>query len=178
MKFYTPSSGKKSVVVPKVLQFQRQSHAFTYLEENRKECRLPFTEIFEGYDCELPNEKIKSKPKLQCGENIVVTVKRARRQVVHFRDTGYKIMSDAWYVNDRSKDEKEKRLRIVKIAAAIIAEDVGSQMYEVHQYPTPNELLTDFDSPIPDTLSYLGKTISIMNKRGYIRKWENKSTAI
>lgn len=129
------------------------NHAFTYIEENREECQFSFSEIFEGYDGELPSEKtIKSELKLKYGEDIVVTANRNRKPVVCFRDTGNKILCDAWYANNRSADEKEKRLRIVKTATTIIAKDLRSQVYETDQYPTPNEFLTGLDSLAPDTV--------------------------
>ena len=92
--------------------------------------------------------------------------------MVCFHDTGNKILCDSWYANNRSKDEKEERLRIVKTAATIIAEDVRSQVYETDQYPTPNELLNDLDSLTPDTLNCLVKNIIMKNKKGDLRKWE------
>lgn len=95
----------------------------------------------------------------------------------NIRGTGYRVLYDEWYANNKNKYKKEERLRIVKTAATIIAEDVRSHMYEVDRYPTLNEFLTDLDSLKPDTLNYLVKTIIIKNKRGDIMKWE-KCTAI
>ena len=50
------------------------------------------------------------------------------------------------------KNEKEKRLRIVKTAAAIIVEDIRSQVYEIEQYPPPDEFLEGNEELIPENL--------------------------
>ena len=94
--------------------------------------------------------------------------------MVCFRDTGNKLLTDAWYENHRSHDEKEEWLRIVKTAAKIIAEDIRSQMYETDQYPPPENFLSELDSLIPETLNCLVKTIVLKNKKGNQRKWDRK----
>lgn len=112
------------------------------------------------------------------GHDIVISVNKNRKPVVCFRDTGNKILTDAWYENHMSHDEKEERLQIVKTAAKIIAEDIRSQLYETGQQPPPENFLAELDSLIPDTLNCHVKTIVLKNKKGNKRRWNRKYTTI
>ncbi|XP_076040412.1 glutamate--cysteine ligase isoform X1 [Oratosquilla oratoria] len=178
-KFYQTFSGMKCGRPKSSTISEAMSHAFNYLEENREECQFTFSEIFSEYEGELPTDKtIKSELIERYGHDIIVSVNKNRKPVICFRDTGNKILTDAWYENHRSHDEKEERLRIVKTAARIIAEDIRSQMYEADQYPPPENFLEELDSLIPETLQCLVKTIVLKNKKGNQRKWNRKCTAI
>ena len=178
-KFYQTSSGMKCGRPKTSTAFEAMSHAFNYLEQNREECQFTFSKIFSEYEGDLPTDKtIKSELIGRYGHNIVVSVNKNRKPVVCFRDTGNKILTDAWYENHRSHDEKEERLRIVKTAAKIIAEAIRSQMYETNQYPPPKNFLSELDSLIPETLNCLVKTIVLKNKKGSQRKWDRKCTTI
>lgn len=81
----------KSDTVPETM-----THALNQLEGNREECQVTFSKTFESYKGELPTKKTKSELKERYGQDIIVSVN--------------KILTDAWYEKQRSKDEKEEQL--------------------------------------------------------------------
>lgn len=94
-----------------------------------------------------------------------------------FKNTGYKILSDAWY-QQALKNEQEERLRIVKTAAEIIVEDIRSQVYETEQYPPPDKFLEGNEELLPGTLRTFMETVVLNKKRGNHDIWKKKSTAL
>ncbi len=94
-----------------------------------------------------------------------------------FKNTGYSILSESWYEQKKSS-EKEERLRIVETAAAIIVEDIRSQVYNMTQYPPPDQFLEGNEDLIPETLRALTDGVVLNKKRADIEKWRKKSTAV
>ena len=73
-KFYQISSGMKRGRPRSSKFFEAMTHAFNYLEGNREECQFTLSEIFEGYEDELPTEKtLKSELKEKYGQDMVVS---------------------------------------------------------------------------------------------------------
>lgn len=71
--------------------------------------------------------------------------------VICFRDAGAHLIQDLWY-NQRSLNEEEEKMRIVKLAAKIVRDDIRAQVYNYEEYPPPGDFLKDTASPIPATL--------------------------
>lgn len=79
------------------------------------------------------------------GDDIVLAFSVNKSPVVCFRDTGYKILTNIWY-NQKSSNEKEERVRIVKTSTAIITEDIRSKVYETTHYPPSDNFLQGVSS--------------------------------
>ena len=62
-------------------------------------------------------------------------------------------MNKAWYKNI-SEDEDAERFRVVKTAAEIILQDIGSQVYDT-SYPACTQFLNNVDAQIPTSLKTL-----------------------
>ena len=61
-KVYKIPKGEKRHRPKSFIVSEAMNLAFTFLEENREEWQFTFSETFNGYDKELPNEKtIKSE---------------------------------------------------------------------------------------------------------------------
>lgn len=74
------------------------------------------------------------------GDNIIITTSRGKKAVVCFKNTGFKVLTNAWY-NSKKANEEEERLRIVEAAATIIREDIRSFVYEIDSSPPPNQFM-------------------------------------
>lgn len=87
------------------------------------------------------------------GDEVIISDSRGRRPaVICFRDVGEKILQDSWY-HERATSEEEEKFRIVKLAARIIRDDIRSRMYNVEEYPAPDDFLNDTESVVPETLN-------------------------
>lgn len=75
----------------------------------------------------------------------------------------------------KKTDKQEERLRVVRAAAAIILEDIRSQVYETEKYPPSDEFLKDVDSIIPESLQTLFSGVILKNKRGSLDSWKKNA---
>lgn len=178
--FYKPPSEMVRVGRPKCNETSEATvHAYKYLEANREECKFSFQEIFENYDGTLPTDKtIKARLKENFGDDIIISTRQNRNSVVCFRDSGHKILNDAWYERQKQIDEEKEKLRIIETSGKIIAEDTRSKIYETEEYPSPDDFLKEVNSLIPETLKCLIDTIVLKKKIGDTTQWKRKSTAI
>ena len=82
----------------------------------------------EGYTL----KHLKSKLLNHYGTKITITSIQGKQSVVSFRDVAHKILQDKWYT-ERCHDEAEERIRIVKMAASIILDDIRLTSYDCAQ---------------------------------------------
>lgn len=78
----------------------------------------------------------------------------------------------------KKQNEADERLRIVRTAAAIISEDIRSQIYDTDYYPSPENFLDDAEKDVPETLKLFLKEIIIKTKRKSRDKYFKKCTSI
>ncbi|KAJ8881834.1 hypothetical protein PR048_018320 [Dryococelus australis] len=126
---------------------------YLYLEQNSDECQFSLSDLMIQIEGEYsPDAKtVKAKLLQKYAENILIAVTVNKSQVICFRNTGYKLLTDTW-CNNKQSDPKEERLRIARAAASIVLDDVRSQVYETNQYPPSDNFLQDVNTVIPKTL--------------------------
>lgn len=76
---------------------------------------------------------IREHPLHKYGEDILITIP----YVVCLKGIGYKIINKSWYENTQKLPEKEEKRVLVEAAAAVIVEDIRSQVYNLTEYPSP-----------------------------------------
>jgi len=80
-----------------------------------------------------------------------------------------KYNTDTWYVKKKSNQEEE-RLRVVKEAAAIILEDIRSQVYETKHYPPTDNFLRDVKTVVSESLNVFLEKVIVSKKVGSHKK--------
>lgn len=100
---------------------------------------------------------VKAKLFEKFGDRIIIKPGSNRFDVpvICFTDTGYKVLNDAWYQQEGKKNNAEERMRIVKKAAAIIRQDIQSEMYDSRSYPTGDEFIYDAGCLTSTLLTFL-----------------------
>ena len=131
-----------------------------FIIENKEECQFSLDEILQQFQGEIPSViRIVQKLEDYFGNNIIIS-KSGKGTIISCKSLSKKIVTDAFYKN-RSKDEEQERKRIVECAAKIIAEDIRSKVYDINEYPAPDNFLQNVDSVIPETLKiFLHSVIS------------------
>lgn len=154
-------------------------YIYSYLEENSEECQFSLDELMDKIEGDYrPHIKtVKAQLLKKYGNDILIAFTANKSPMVCFRNTGYKLLTDAWY-NEKISDEKEERRRIVKTAAAIIVEDIRSTVYETTHYPPSDNFLQGIESDIPDTLRIFLDNVILKNKRASLEKWKKKSVVL
>ena len=139
---------------------------FSYLSEN-DECQYSVDELLRKLAEYLPqstqlcSEKtLKKKLEEHFGDNEIIASRRGKTPVVCFKDTGFKILNNAWY-EQRLLNPAEERLRIVKTVAAIIREDICLKAFDTTVYTTSETAFDDI-SIVPETLRTF--TDAVINK--------------
>lgn len=115
-------------------------YIFSYLKENSSECQFSLEELQDQIKGEFyPHVKtIKAQLLKKYGDDIMISNTPNKPAVISFRNTGHKILSEAFY-REKSTDKEAERKRIVMAAAEIILEDIRSQVYEKENYPLSDE---------------------------------------
>lgn len=159
-----------------VVEAMEEIHSFL---ENNDECQHLLSKLMSKVTGTIPDERtVKIKLKEKYKERIIITNNKKMVPTVCFLDTGMKILSNSWYEN-RNNDEKAERLRIVQTAAAIIREDIQSQLYDTTCYPPSDNFLKDAYSCIPETLqSFLDHVIHKEKDTNVNEKKKKKSVSI
>lgn len=126
--FLKPTSLKS----PKT-EIPRDSHVkkameeiFNYLERS-SDCQFSKDEILGIVSETKPQWRtIKAELERKYGDRILITqgVNRFCVPVICFRDSGKKIISEAWYGNRAKNEEEEERLRVVAKAVEIFRQDI------------------------------------------------------
>lgn len=152
---------------------------YAVLEEHSSECQFTLNELMNCIEGNYrPDVKtVQSRLLKKYGDDIIITVQDHCSTIVCFRNTGYRILSEAWYNNQRANDPQEERLRVVSEATAIL-QDIQSQIYEVNEYPPSDDFLKDVYTMVPETLRTLLEDLILKHKHGALDKWRLKCTAI
>ena len=109
---------------------------YAFLENSDEECQFSLEELMSKIETDYkPHSKTVIK-RLQEKYGSDVIISSSAPYVICFKNTGYRILTESWY-NQKCALEKEERLRIVKTAAAIIIEDIRSEIYDTSHYPPP-----------------------------------------
>ncbi|KAG8190191.1 hypothetical protein JTE90_011915 [Oedothorax gibbosus] len=111
---------------------EAMEYIFSYLEDNSEECQFLFEDLVNQIEGEfIPDMRtIKARLRKQYGDDVLITDSHHQTSVLCFKKTGYKILSDNYWYNERRNDLVEERLRILKYAAGIIVEDIRSHVYD------------------------------------------------
>lgn len=166
----TKHRGRPKDEVDTCMQF-----VFSYLENSDEECQFTSDELMNVIQSDNPPhwKTVKFRLLERYGSDIFITSNKSH--VVCFKNTGFKIITDAWY-EQRLSCEKDERRRIVETAAAIIVEDIRSTVYNVVEYPPTDNLFKGIEALIPETLKVFIDTVVLNKKRGDIDKFSKKST--
>lgn len=136
---------------------------FTYLEES-SDCQFSKDEIMGIISETKPQWRtIKTELERKYGNRILITpgINRFSVPVVCFRDSGNKIINEAWYGN-RAKNEEEERLRIVAKAVEILRQDIQSQVYSTETYPPTDDFLKN-PGTMPQSLTFFLEGLLLAN---------------
>lgn len=158
---------------------EAMQNIFHFLDDNDEECQFSLEELMNKIEGDYrPDIKtVKDRLLKKYGSDILISTSANKKPVVCFKNTGYQILTDSWYQH-KSLSEKEERRRIVETAAAIIVEDIRSQVHDTTQYPPPDCFLEENENLIPDTLRAFTETVVLSKKHGDIDKWKKKSVAL
>ncbi|GFY68216.1 hypothetical protein TNIN_257311 [Trichonephila inaurata madagascariensis] len=75
-------------------------------------------------------------------------------------------------------DPKDKWLRIVEAAAAIIREDIWSSVVETKSYPPPSKMLIKENQEIPKSVLHFLQEVIMKNRKGKIANSKTKCMSI
>ncbi len=156
---------------------------YSFLRDN-DECQYSLEELFDKLSEYLPDSisvcserSMKRKLLDHFGDDIIITCLPGKKSVICFRNTGYKILSSAWYTQ-KSQDQKQERLRIVKTAAAIVREDIRSMAYDIDGYAPADNAYDDTNSVVPETLNTFMDNVINTGKKGPKTDRKRKCTVI
>jgi hypothetical protein len=173
------TSGQKRGYRPDSNVDEAMGLILSYLKDNANECQFSLDDLMnliEG-DYRPDVRNVKSRLLKEFGDDVLIVERANKPTIVCFRNTGYKILTDAWYA-EKEINPAEERMRIVRTAATIILEDIRSQVYETKQYPASNNFFKDIDTMVPPTLKIFLEDVILKNKKGSLEKWIIKCTAL
>lgn len=109
---------------------------------------------------------IKTELQKRYGDRVILTqgCNRFNVPVICFRDTGYKLLNDAWYEN-KDTNKSAERIRIVLKAAEIIRQDIQSEMFKSDTYPPSDNFLDEAENIPPSLLAFLNGVMMKKTKR-------------
>lgn len=146
--------------------------------KNSDECQFSLSKLMNLIKGYVPTEKtIKRKLKEKYGNDIILSTNKNKVCIVCFRNTGYKILTNHWY-EQKNADEHQERLRIIKAAAAIIREDIRTQIYDTLSYPSSDNFLKDVNNCISESLDTLLKNIIVKRRKCQPKQLQRKCTSI
>jgi hypothetical protein len=152
-------------------------YIYSYLEQNSEEYQFSLDELMTKIEGDYrPHIKtVKAQLLKKYGDDILIAVTANKAPVVCFRNTGFKLLTEAWY-SQKSDNKTEERRPIVKTAAAIVIEDIRSRVYETKHYPPLDNFLKML-SQVSETLRIFLDDVILKNKRASLEKWKKKSIA-
>lgn len=175
--FKDPATGKKGGRPPVDDVKTAMEVIYDFIEKG-DECQFALSDLISLIEGYVPDERtIKKKLEEKYGEDIIITKNQKKVSIVCFQSTGYKILSDHWYAQKKA-DADQKRLRIITAAAAIIREDIRTQIYETSSYPPSDDFLKDVNSCIPESLDVFLKNVITKGRKCKIKPLERKCSAI
>ncbi|XP_029341748.1 uncharacterized protein LOC100571724 isoform X2 [Acyrthosiphon pisum] len=145
--------------------------------ESENECQFGLHFLNEKMEGTCDEKTLKNKLINKYGDDIIITKSHGRKSVVSFKNTGFKVLTNAWY-DSKKENEEEERLRIVEAAATIIREDIRSFVYETDSFPPPNQFMDDVKEDIPKTLLFFLSEVCGKNKKTKSQKYDNKFVAL
>ena len=113
-----------------------------FLDSN-DECQYSLGELVDHVDNFLEGgegytyKQLKSKLSCHHGDNITITCIPGKSSILTFKDVAHKILQGKWYT-ERCADENDERIRIVKMAASIIRDDIRLRPYNCDEYSAPS----------------------------------------
>lgn len=66
----------------------------------------------------------------------------------------------------------------MQAAASIILEDIRSKVYDLEEYPPPDDFFCDVGSDVPETLNTFLESVILTHKKGNVDKWKKKYTSL
>lgn len=171
-----PKPAKRKPVGPHAEEVQRaMNDIFTFMESNDEECQFSLDELITQVEGNyIPERKTVIQHLLErYGEDVIIS-KIKQSTIVCFKNTGHKILTDAWY-NEKRSSEREERLRLVETAADVILEEIRSVPYALDDYPPPDSFLSENESLVPEVLKVFLERLILTKKRGNTDKWKKKS---
>lgn len=148
---------------------------FEYLKKHEDQCRFSLRELSNVIRYSPPSDAtIKAKLREKFAKDIVIT-SLPGRLVICFRN--HELLLDSWYEENKTNEEEE-RLRIVRKAAAIISEDIKSQIYNVDYYPRADKFLDSGEEDVPQTLQIFLDEVILKKKRKSKDKYKKKCLGI
>jgi len=88
------------------------------------------------------------------GDDIIITTNRGKKSVVCFKNTGLKLLKNAWY-DSKKEDKKEERLKLVEAATTIIGKDIRSLVYETKSLPPSNQFMKNVKEHVSKSLFFV-----------------------
>lgn len=132
--------------------------------ENSDDCQFTLDELKNVCrDVALDYRTIKIRLKLKYGSRIIITEKPGKVTFICFVDNYQDILSQVWS-DKKNLDEKDKRMEILKAAAAIVREDIQSCVFDNTMYPPPGRMFDNINNDIPESLSFFLEE-AILKKR-------------
>lgn len=152
---------------------------YLFLKENSDECQFSMNELLNQISGDfVPDMRtVKTHLKDKYGDDILINERQGRDCVVCFRNTGFKILSEKWY-EEKKKDYREERLRVIREASAIIREDIRGVVYDKNNYPPSDEFVKNVEAAVPESLQVFLTTMITKDKRSALEQWTKKCTAI
>ena len=167
-KIGRPQDESTNVAMEQIFKYIENSDDCQFsLEELKNICKNPH----------LDNRTIKTRLKLKFGNKIIITEKPGKLTFICFFDNHSNILNQAWY-EKKSQNKEEERFRILKIAAAIIRDDIQSLAFDNTNYPSPSQMFEDINSVIPESLTYFLEQVILKNKQSKLEHLKLVCTSI
>lgn len=177
VSFFKPPKGGKCANHPSDEVTDAMNKIFSFIESG-DECQFTMTDLINSVTGYVPTERtIKKRLIENYGDDILISVQKKKVTTICFRDTGYKILTNAWY-NARNTDDQEERLRIVRTAAEIVREDIRSKVYDTTSYPPSNDFLQNLTDDVPESLDLFLKGVVSKNRKGDAAAQDKKCVPI
>ncbi|CAH0381456.1 unnamed protein product [Bemisia tabaci] len=147
---------------------------FSYIETHN-DYQFSLEELMKLVCINISEKTLKSKLRKKFGERIVITNLPRLKTVVSLRETSEKILREAWYA-EKCEKEGDERLRIVRMAASIIKEDIILKTSDSdYFYPAPSEMMSETEKKIPESLNIFLNDVIVKGKKGDASSWRRKS---
>lgn len=113
VSFFKPPKGGKSANLPSVEVTDAINQISSFIESS-EECQFAMTDLLKTVTGYVPTAKtIKKRLVEKYGDGIIISTNKKKETIVCVRDTGYQILTNAWY-NEKKLDDREETLRIVR----------------------------------------------------------------
>ncbi|KAG5876961.1 hypothetical protein JTB14_027860 [Gonioctena quinquepunctata] len=144
------------------------------------------TGLIEEMEGEVPDRRnIKNRLFAIYRGHIVIAEMKNKENVVCFKNTGYKVLTNEWYEQTTKSDPHQERRSVVRAAADIVREVIRFQVYNTSEFMPSNDFLQDVDSVIPETLKVFLETSKVFletlilkKKRGILDVYRRKCVAL